>query len=366
MSYTPCRSLLLLAVLAAACSPAGKGDASLAEAVSEDSLVHLALTPVTVDDHARFDPVPLTAEPFSDDERLGEIGRMAVDGGHLWLQDFSASPWLHLIDRGTGEYLSGIGAKGEGPGDFAWLLTLSGDGRGGIWAADGMLPRITRLTAGSPPDVERVVTFPTEAPMWTRAVRIGDRFMALGRDTLARMIVLSDSGTMIALREVPLPGPDSVPVFARLNATSNHQLCVRPSGGIMAVSYNTLGRADRFDADGNWLGRFSVPFPKPALYPGGGAAVNVEEWVINYQDCSATEQRLYLLYNGHRFIWPRDQSDSPDNSRARMIHVFDWDGKLVKVYQLDRPVSSIAVSPDDATMYAFDHNEASVVWYGLK
>jgi uncharacterized protein YjiK len=48
------------------------------------------------------------------------------------------------------------------------------------------------------------------------------------------------------------------------------------------------------------------------------------------------------------------------------VHVFDWEGKLVKVYQLDRDVSAIAVSPDDATMYAFDHNEASIVRYGLK
>ncbi len=74
-----------------------------------------------------------------------------------------------------------------------------------------------------------------------------------------------------------------------------------------------------------------------------------------YIDCAATGQYLYALFAGHR-------TDGPGGGlvrAARYVHVFDWQGRLVRVLGLDREVSAITVAAD-SLLYAVGQQTAGV------
>lgn len=74
---------------------------------------------------------------------------------------------------------------------------------------------------------------------------------------------------------------------------------------------------------------------------------------------SATQHYIYLLYSGLH-----ENEDHPND--AKFIFVYDWDGKPVMKFTLDRFITSFTVSATDDVMYAFDESAKAVVKTKIK
>src|SRR5690606_19653643 len=129
---------------------------------SEDAFPQLAQTPITDADYAAMEVSDLTGEILTEDERIGAIGGMVVDGDVLWLHSEITDPWLYLVDRRDGTYMTTAGRQGEGPGEFGLLSSISTDPAGGIWGNDLSTNRLTHLRSDEQVEAVRIVGLPAD------------------------------------------------------------------------------------------------------------------------------------------------------------------------------------------------------------
>ncbi|MCB9518450.1 MAG: hypothetical protein H6691_05965 [Gemmatimonadales bacterium] len=81
-----------------------------------------------------------------------------------------------------------------------------------------------------------------------------------------------------------------------------------------------------------------------------------------YRDCTATAEHLFALFSGRR--WD-DAARRQLLAAPRFVHVFTWDGRLVRVLHLDQQVAQIGVSADGRTLYAVPMGEAAIIRYAV-
>jgi hypothetical protein len=68
---------------------------------------------------------------------------------------------------------------------------------------------------------------------------------------------------------------------------------------------------------------------------------------MHHLKACATDEYVYTLYSG------RNYKDDKDRAfQSNLIHVYDWEGKLVKKLQLDIDVKQMAVTKDNRKIYA--------------
>ena len=76
-----------------------------------------------------------------------------------------------------------------------------------------------------------------------------------------------------------------------------------------------------------------------------------------YISCSVGQDRLFALFSG-RLV--SDQTPYEDRSSGRFVHVFDWEGDLGAVFQLDRNVNSITVNSTGDVLFASSLADARI------
>ncbi|MGV8139557.1 MAG: BF3164 family lipoprotein [Mangrovibacterium sp.] len=80
---------------------------------------------------------------------------------------------------------------------------------------------------------------------------------------------------------------------------------------------------------------------------------------------AVTEKFVYALYSG-KVMDRRTLESLSDAFLSKYVYVFDWQGRLVKRYQLDQEVRSIAVNANDEALYAASYEgEPHLVVYKL-
>lgn len=68
---------------------------------------------------------------------------------------------------------------------------------------------------------------------------------------------------------------------------------------------------------------------------------------MHHLTACATEEYVYTLYSGRNYKEHKDKA-----FRGNLIRVYDWDGNLVKLLDLDVDVNEIAVTKDNRKIYA--------------
>jgi hypothetical protein len=118
----------------------------------------------------------------------------------------------------------------------------------------------------------------------------------------------------------------------------------QPGGGRFVLAYQFGNRVEFYTGAGERYGQVSGP---RETEPRFGLAKGRLRWEdgneMAYSGAYATERYVYALFCGCRL-----GEDVPPSR----VHVFRWNGDFVGEVTLDRPVLEIAVSPDDATLYA--------------
>ena len=307
------------------------------------------------------EPHLLVSDPI-----IGDPRHLGVQGDRLWVADDKGDPYLDVVSISTGRIIVSMGRHGEGPGDFGIVPQFSrrpGDDTG-IWAYDEGLSRMTRET-GQPADSYALFQPPAVfvSSVFTYLWLGRNRLVGIGDMDTNRIMIADTSGRLLALRKTDLLGGDSIPLLARRAASLGFVACASPVAERFAVLYQMGGRIDLFDSTGQLMTHASVPFPSNgewALSPRTHTLWGKPDWFF-YIDCDATPRYLYALFAGHR-------TDGPHGGRvraARYVHVFDWDGRLVKVIGLRHEMSTIAVS-GDTMLFATGQDGDGVFEYHLR
>lgn len=132
---------------------------------------------------------------------------------------------------------------------------------------------------------------------------------------------------------------------------SQSRLKPRPDRSRWAVVSRFADRLEIYHARGSLLAVGDRPFdfdPQDLTREDPGAVR------FGYIDVATTDSRIYALFSG------RTRAEGQANYGGR-IHVFDWDGRLLDVWELDTRLIALAVTPDDGHLYGVSHHPVPAV-----
>jgi hypothetical protein len=320
-------------------------------------------------DHAEVGPTLLRSEAIYEGEALGIPQRILATPAHLVVSDRASEHRLHVFDRATGERLGSFGRDGRGPGEFTHapeISTVPGQAEV-LYAYDGNQRRVTRLRLPEMTPVDfgdrSVLTLPGEQTVYDLVMLDQDRAVGLGLFPAARLgfFNLVDNSAHHTGR---LPSDDGYP-FHIVQMAHIAFLAVHPMHERFAVLTRHGTRVELYDRGGDLVAEAAGPHPFRVDYEVDrrGDMLRGPRNRHAYRGAAAGEDRLYALFSGRA----EAHFPGPSGQAAEFVHVLDWEGRLDRVYRLDREVYAIALGPTGTALYAVTHSpEPAVLRFPLE
>jgi hypothetical protein len=310
----------------------------------------------------------LRAVSLHDGPALAMPTQIAVISGSVVLVDGMAERPIHILDADSGDLVRSLGRSGEGPGEFQWPRALDPADGESFWVYDAGLSRLTLVEPerwASGPASDRV-TLPVRSPAQTMGmVRTASGLLGTGLFADGRLGHFDEQGVYTgASGSLPTSEIDAPPGV--LQHAYRGTLKPDPTRERLVLAARHAGFLEVFASDGSTQTRFEGPFPfEPAFEvvagDGGPSMATGDDLRFGYVDVAPTAGHVYALFSG------RTRGDHPDDaSYGRSVHVFDWDGSLRAVLELDVDAFAIAVDEERGRLLAVRHLPTpSVVTFDL-
>ena len=292
----------------------------------------------------------LAGQVLHESDALAAPTAIEVAGDRLILADDFADRNVRVLRRSDGAIERSFGKKGRGPREFETVIGIDViDPSGEIMLYDPMLQRVTWV------DLEE--DFREDRWVADRSVKLNADVMVLmarwspsglvgvGSFPEGRLAHLSPEGRMIQTTGSPPVAPGAVERKVWVRA-SQSRLKARPDRNRWAVVSRFADRLEIFDAQGHLLavGDRPLDFDPQDLKRDDSQAVR-----FGYIDVATTETRIYALFSG------RSRADGQANYGGQ-VHVFDWEGRLLDVWELDTRLIALSVTPDGDELYGVAHH----------
>lgn len=311
----------------------------------------------------RYEPIsleeaePLTGTVLCDSIATTGMVDMQVVGEYIVLAGFHPEYRCWLFDR-QGRLLTRFCAGGKGPGEAFLINTVGrGEREDEIWAYDPQFQKLLTFSidsllngnaraTGEEPRSEAI-------PMnhVTNLWRVAAGRLALGGNGVKstkrpeRFALVDRQGEMIGrYGEVPA-GEDTVGMKVAFNQP---HVTISPDGTKMADGSMFGAILETFDIDGRMELRRVAYFIEPDFpHTDDGRITSFEGVTFGFGALASSDRRIYACYNG-------------TNDPAAMTHiaVFDWDGRLEKLYKTDFRLDALCCDPQTETLYAVGMDES--------
>ena len=304
-----------------------------------------------------------------DGEELSRPQEVEVVGGWLLVGDVPRPRALHVIDRAQGRHLASWGREGRGPGEFLSLWGIQREGRSDrVWLYDPGQTRLTlldvsALVGGGDPLVE-VLRLQTDFVPMT-AVWVGDSAIVSSGLFADGRFARFDRGGVLRSVAGPLPSArDGTPAAVAQHAYSG-TLVAHPERSLIAIATRHADRLEIHHVDGRPIRTARGPLGFEPVYEvkiveGHPNMATGDELRFGYVDAAAEGEHIYALYSG------RTRGEPGKSHFGGEVHVFDWEGRLLRILPLDERALAIAVDPDERTLYTIRHDpEPAVLRYEL-
>ncbi len=281
--------------------------------------------------------------------------RMALAGDALFLAGENDTV-IYVFDRHTGQRVVRTGRLGAGPGEFRWVNSLVAYSTGAdhaLLAYDTKLGRLSRFDVSAGPSVSQPSVVLRASGFEAIGFVNDSTLFAVPFFARHRMVIVDlDGSVKDSVAELPLVDDGVAPSV--VHEIYSPSVAQHPAGRAAAIGALHAGRIDMYDfaADSAFLADVPLPFP-----PTVDQAWNGAMWVhapqghtmFGYLSLAGTADRLYALFSGRTMsgcqqcAWFGDQ-----------IHVFNWSGQRIDVFDLTHDAMAIAVSTDNADLYALE------------
>lgn len=286
---------------------------------------------------------------------------LEVVGDRLVLSDDFADRSLRVLRRSDGALERTFGRKGRGPREFETAFAIDViDPSGEIMVHDPTLQRVTRIDLDEDFDGDRWVADRSVSLQANAMVLVAawkpDGLVGVGSFTDGRLVHLSAAGRQLRTTGATPVQPMEVSREAWNRA---YQARLKPDPGRTrwAVASRFADRLDIYDENG------TLHATADRLYgfePGDLEEEDPAAVRFAYIDVATTGTRIYALFSG------RTRAEGEANL-ADVVHVFDWEGRLRDVWQLEERLIALAVSPDGGRLYGVRHAPLpAVVEYALE
>ena len=288
------------------------------------------------------------ARSFGGSEDFSGITDVALVGQNLVVIDRFMSPHLAVVDLPSGSISRRLGRDGEGPGEFRVPVPAAyrGEEPGHLWIYDFSNRRMTLMDIRKPgrDAVRKEFRLGAKAsiliPVW-----MGSHLVANGLYGDFTLLVMDDGGWPVARVGAAPPFRPELTRIPGARQANRGFIAADPRGERMALAYQFASRVDFFGPEGARYGTVQGPRAVTARYhiDGTGRFRWKDDNEMAHWGMAATQRYVYTLFCGCKLL--------TGNESPALLHVYDWEGRFVAELALDRPIRSLAVSPDDAILY---------------
>lgn len=318
---------------------------------------------------ARAQPAPvgdtLRATVLFDGDALGRPQSIGVLDDWLLVSDLPRPNALHVIRRSDGRYLTSWGREGGGPGEFRTLWSIQPAGRGSAWLYDPGQTRLTlldvpALLAGAGDPVRRSLTLRADLMPMTALWASDSLLVSSGLFVRGRLALFDGRGRLKGTAGPLPPAREGVPPAVAQHAYSG-TLARHPARPLVAIGTRHADRVEIYQTDGRLLRvargpRAFEPAYEVQVRGGQPSMASGGDMRFGYVDLAAAGEHLYGLYSG------RSRDERPGRAfYGGEVHVFDWNGRLLRIHPLDHLALALAVSADERTLYTVRHDPAPAV-----
>lgn len=317
-------------------------------------------TPEEISNSYPVAPIPVASSILFESDHLALPSRVAVIHDYLVVTDPYTAPHIHVIEKNTGRLVRSFGRTGEGPGEYrSPLAVVADESSNRAWIGDSPLGRITGILLDSirsenwQPYTEIIrlhdKTFGDillSAPAGTS----GPRLLATDLSGQAQFFEFDAHGQILGQFGPPVPQSGTIPpeiagrVFGTVTALVRHDSLVA-AGGLWTGTIVLYDREGYVRDSVHTPIRFSPAWAASGTpeKPGMRATAETRK---GYVQLAERNGQILGLFSGLRL-----QEYPTDVSGGRDLHVFDREGKLIRVYRFDRSLTSIAVDTESHTLY---------------
>jgi len=283
----------------------------------------------------------------------GQSRYAAQDGSTLWILDnVGTRKSLLTIDETTGKVIATVLASDTSLIAGAWSLAQPRKGDIGTWLFDAnsrkMLFVVPSRRSPSRLNISRDITLQSNALLTSPAWRDAATLMSPGFLPSGRLVVFDSTGRLLRTLGVT-PSVGRLPVRVSQHAYQS-TLATNSSRSRFVLATRYADRVEIFSRNGpTQLAERPFGFDPTVTEANtrNGPIANLQAARFGYVNVTADDDHIFALFSGKlsRRFHGRE-------NYGRYIHVFDWDGKLVQVAQLDQESIALALHPSSKTLYA--------------
>ncbi len=244
------------------------------------------------------------------------------------------------------EYLFCAGIKGGGPNDFIQPDFTFGLTDEGFKVSEMMVHKVKNMQI----DKEKKQLMTVGVQEYTYDEGVANRFLSLADGKFCFVSMLNKDAEYVLCDDQGnsrhfSPYPEGLMGEGKDEATFslyNKLTVARPDGKRFAAFYTDIKLCRVYDDNGNLLNETLLDSPSPSSDPR-------ERKSLTAGRPTADNDYIYLLAKGDK--------------EANVLEVWDWDGKPVAHYQLDKPFRTFTVYPKNRKVYAVDSDRDDGVIY---
>jgi hypothetical protein len=319
-------------------------------------------------DHSRLDPEQVSGRVLLNGDHLGLPVQLSAFGSSLLVLDGASDSALHVISAADGRVVRSLGRRGEGPGEYKAAWSIAADPRHSrrAWVYDIGLARLTSVDLDSATVPPAIIQIRGDAvamqPVW-----LSDTLMASpGLSERGRLSFFAKDGSFRGASG-PLPSPSTQVPPGVLQHAWTGKLVSSPTRNLLAMVTLHADQLEIYRADGTLIRKVRGPFDFDPRFTvdviqGQPVMASGDDMRFGYTGAQATPTHIFALFSGRT-----REAYGPDSSFGRFIHVYDWEGTLQRVIELDTAILSLAISPDHKTLYGIRHDpEPAIVAFDLE
>lgn len=305
--------------------------------------------------HAPLDVQKVTGRVLVSGDYLGRPSRVEQIGTSLLVLDDLGSSAVHFVSAFDGRHVRSQGRRGNGPGEFrsAWSIARVPHDTRGAWVFDVQISRLTRVDAvpeREPTSDPPMITL-SGGPNPTQPIWITDSLLVTPNFSGdARLAYYGRDGRFLRAAG-PAPSDNRGTPVGVLQQAWMGRLAARPAGDRLVLATQYADQLEIYSVDGALVKKVRGPFHFDPLFKVANAdgmpTMTFDDGVrMGYSDVIATDDRIYALFSG------RTREAYGGNSPfGRYVHVYDWEGRLQRILELDTDVISISLSSDQRALF---------------
>ena len=304
----------------------------------------------------------LEGEVLTSSDSLGRPILIAVGQDQILVGDTKSPRSLLVFDRETGEFITSVAERGEGPSEISYLWAMDfkpGSSAGWLFDysprtmhffdGDSLTGQTVRLKGGGTPMF----------PVWIAE----DSIAATGLYSFGRIAVYAPSGDFVRVMGMEPPGDPTVAVEVRQHAYEAALKTNSDGTKIVAASENT-DRLEIYDTSGLLHLIRGPRFHEPEYSINGND--EGDSWLSiqgenrqGYVDAAVTDELIFALYSGRTRGWIRSQGwFAPP---AWTVIVFTWEGDPIAVLNIEDGALAIGLTQDGRNLYALYHRPVPMI-----